>query len=289
VFAAAATPPEDRYASSFGVTVAGALAFLMAALLASALINLWPVVDPPVAATVNPSAAVTEAVHHVTFAWGLFSVRVTRSTALLLLAMNMGAIGGYVHAATSFVSYIGNRQFKASWGWWYALRTTIGAALALMIYVAFRAGFLTTSGSGADAQIDPYGVAAVSALAGLFSKQATDKLEEIFNTAFRTAHEAGDATRGDKLKPGSPIITRLDPEMLPPSTAGQLVVFGSNLVDGARIAFDDAEQPSQYQTPGKLSVDITTDQFPAPRTVQVAVVNPDGERSEPRPLEIRAG
>ena len=139
------------------------------------------IVDPTAAA--GSSSAAAGAVHRVTFAWGLFTVRATRSTALLLLAMIMGAVGGYVHAATSFVSYIGNRQFKASWGWWYALRTTIGAALALMIYLAFRAGLLTTSGSGADAQIDPYGVAAVSALAGLFSKQATDKLEEIFNTA----------------------------------------------------------------------------------------------------------
>jgi hypothetical protein len=53
----------------------------------------------------------------------------------------MGATGGSVHAATSFVPYIGNRQFKASWGWWYALRAFIGASLALLLYVAFRAGF----------------------------------------------------------------------------------------------------------------------------------------------------
>ncbi len=259
----------------------------MAALLASALVNLWPVVDPTATAAGSPVAAAS-AVNRVAFAWGLFTVSATRSTALLLLAMIMGAIGGYVHAATSFVSYIGNRQFKASWGWWYALRTTIGGALALMIYVAFRAGLLTTSGSGADAQIDPYGVAAVSGLAGLFSKQATDKLEEIFNTAFRTAHEAGDATRGDKLKPGAPLITRLDPEVLLPNTAGRLTIFGSNMANGARIALDDTEQPAVADTQGRLYVEITAEQFATPRTVQVTVVNPDGERSKPRPLDVRS-
>ena len=36
-------------------------------------------------------------------------------TRLLLLVMAMGALGSYVHAATSFVSYVGNRSFVESW------------------------------------------------------------------------------------------------------------------------------------------------------------------------------
>ena len=188
-FGAWTTPPEDRYASSFGVVVGGLSFIAFGAMFFSALVNLWPAVD-----LTTSSIHVTR---KVVLGWGIYTAHVTKTTGLLLLALLMGAIGGYVHAATSFVSYIGNRQFKTSWGWWYALRAFIGAALALLVYVAFRAGFLTSASSTGD--IDPYGVAAVSGLAGLFSKQATDKLEEIFNTAFRTSSGIGDDKRADTI------------------------------------------------------------------------------------------
>lgn len=183
----AITPPADRYASTFGVTAGGLLFVLAGALFFSALVKLMPVVEQGSSTSSHP----------VVFAGGLYTAHLTKSTGLLVLALLMGAIGGYIHAATSFVSYIGNREFKASWGWWYGLRAFIGAALALVLYLAFRAGFLTAGSS--TAVVDPYGVAAISALAGLFSKQATDKLEEIFNTAFRTASGVGDSHRRDTL------------------------------------------------------------------------------------------
>jgi len=189
----ALTPPEDRYASTLGVTVGGLLFVLAGALFFSALVKLMPVVEQGGSSTSS---------HPVRFAGGFYTAHLTKSTGLLVLALLMGAIGGYIHAATSFVSYIGNREFKASWGWWYGLRAFIGAALALVLYLAFRAGFLTAGSS--TAVVDPYGVAAISALAGLFSKQATDKLEEIFNTAFRTTSGVGDSHRRDTLS-ASPV------------------------------------------------------------------------------------
>jgi hypothetical protein len=45
--------------------------------------------------------------------------------------------------------------------------------------------------------VTEYGVAAVSALAGMFSKQAADKLEEVFDGVL-ASHK--DATRADKLR-----------------------------------------------------------------------------------------
>jgi hypothetical protein len=43
-----------------------------------------------------------------------------------------------------------------------------------------------------------YGIAAISGLVGLFSKQATDKLREVFDTAFRV-NKGGDSERADNL------------------------------------------------------------------------------------------
>src|SRR5437879_3667123 len=40
-----------------------------------------------------------------------------------------GALGSYIHIATSFVDYAGRRKLTLSWGWWYVLRPFIGAAL----------------------------------------------------------------------------------------------------------------------------------------------------------------
>ena len=78
---------------------------------------------------------------------------VSAETRLLLLVMTMGALGSYVHAATSFVSYVGNRSFIQSWTWWYVLRPFIGVALAVIFYFVVRGGFLS---AGADASDTSY-------------------------------------------------------------------------------------------------------------------------------------
>ncbi len=85
---------------------------------------------------------------------------------MIVLALLMGAIGGYLPSAAAFAAHIGNRDFIASRGWWYLLRVLTGAGLALITYFVLRAGFLTST---AGAQVtDAYGVAALSGIAGLF-------------------------------------------------------------------------------------------------------------------------
>lgn len=116
----------------------------------------------------------------------------------ILLVMSAGVLGSFVHAATSFTGYVGNRQLRQSWLWWYLLRPFIGFSLALIFYVAVRAGFFTAS-DGAE-NVNVFGVVAIGALAGMFSKQATDKLKEMFDTLFKTAEPDN---RADKLQEGS--------------------------------------------------------------------------------------
>ncbi|HVO89818.1 MAG TPA: hypothetical protein VMV45_14850, partial [Casimicrobiaceae bacterium] len=126
---------------------------------------------------------------------------------LILLVLCAGALGSFIHAGTSFVDYIGNRAFVRSWLWWYLLRPFIGAVLALLIYFVIRGGFVTGTGLPAEAAsaasfINPFGIAALAGLSGLFSKQATDKLNEVFSTLFRAAPGEGDTKRADKLQSG---------------------------------------------------------------------------------------
>ena len=104
----------------------------------------------------------------------------TVETSYLLLAAVSGALGSHIHLASSFAEYAGRRALHASWFWWYLLRPVVGSSLALIVYFVVRAGLVTGSTDQAVEAINPHGVAALAALSGLFSKQASEKLRDVF-------------------------------------------------------------------------------------------------------------
>lgn len=110
---------------------------------------------------------------------------------LILLAALAGIVGSFLHAAQSLSSYVGNASFKASWTVWYFLRPWIGGILGLSIYFTFRSGLIAGASTA-----NPYGVMALGLLGGWFSKTTTDKLQEVFETLFKTDE---DDKRKDKL------------------------------------------------------------------------------------------
>ena len=109
---------------------------------------------------------------------------------ILYLVMLAGAAGSFIHSAGSFISFVGDKKLGATWFWWYILRPLIGMGVALVFFIVFRAGLL----SGTNADINPYGLIALSTLAGMFSDRATLKLKELFETLFKPDDE-----RKDKL------------------------------------------------------------------------------------------
>ena len=121
-----------------------------------------------------------------------FAVQITENQGLLILAFFSGISGSFLHAAQSLSSYMGNQDFKASWTPWYLLRPWIGGVLGFAIYFALRAGLV----AGTTA-VNPHGVVALGLLGGWFSKTTTDKLQEVFETLFKTDQ---DSKRKDKLK-----------------------------------------------------------------------------------------
>jgi hypothetical protein len=124
---------------------------------------------------------------------------------LVILALVAGLLGSFMHAGQSLSAYVGNQQLRASWGLWYILRPPIGAVLGLLFYFILRAGLVPAATSTHSDAISPYGVVAFGALAGWFSKRATDKLAEVFETLFRTAKD-GDY-RNPLASDGKPRIT----------------------------------------------------------------------------------
>lgn len=147
------------------------------------------------------SRAVTsgEAVPASLFGWHLHP---TPDLAAFCVVAAASAMGSMVHAVMSFTTYVGNQQFRASWVPWYLLRAPLGISLALVLYAAVRAGFVV-AGPSTSGTTMPW-AAALGGMTGLFAKQASDKLEEIFDTVFRTGPGYGDSTRKDSSHPSSP-------------------------------------------------------------------------------------
>lgn len=169
--------------------VIGSYVILLNLLLLNFLVTVWPSATP-----LDPQKSTP--VFLLLGKW--WPVSIGLETSYLLIVILSGALGSYIHLATSFADYVGNRRLEPSWLWWYILRPFIGMALALVVYFVVRAGLIT----GGDAQsMSASGVAAIAGMCGLFSKQATDKLRDVFETLFRTRTEV---ERADALSERPP-------------------------------------------------------------------------------------
>lgn len=208
---------------------------------------------------------------------------------LILLVIVAGMLGAFVHGSTSLADYIGNDRFSRSWTWFYLLRPVIGMALALVFYFVIRGGFLTTSGGAKD--INPYGIAALAGMVGMFSKQATDKLGEVFGTLFRSAAGQGDDQRDNPLKPKTGLITieKIDPTQVDAGTTGvSIKVTGTNFADTAKVWLDDKPQPTTFESATSLVAKIPDALTAKPATFKLKVVNSDEAESPPVDFKVTA-
>ncbi|MDJ0893721.1 MAG: hypothetical protein QNJ92_01155 [Alphaproteobacteria bacterium] len=151
----------------------GVFMVALAIFLGGALLAIWPL------ATIDDGRTV----------W----LNLTEARAMLI-AMLAGAIGSYIHAATSFTSFAGNRRLVRSWIWWFLLRPAIAAVLAVSVYFLVRSGLLLYGPLGET--MSPFGIAGLCAVVGLFSKQAVDKMKTVSDTALASTP---DEERHDKL------------------------------------------------------------------------------------------
>src|SRR5262249_32341448 len=171
----AVDPPSRLVRTILGIYFCG-----LAALTFYLLVATWPV---PALDNRNGAGFVDFSL----FGWERLSA--PSDLRLFFTVIAAGALGSLIHSLTSFADFAGNRTLNRNWTWWFILRTPIGIAIALMFYFVLRGGLMVPSGRAGDATqlVNPYGIAGASALAGMFSKQATDKLREIFDTLFRTS------------------------------------------------------------------------------------------------------
>ncbi|MGY6022216.1 hypothetical protein [Streptomyces spinosirectus] len=181
------TSVGERYAKTRDIVVLTAVLLVLVVSLAAVLVQTWPppVTAPGAAARERPSGAGLLLWHAV----------LPRDTRLFLVVAAAGGLGSLIHVLRSLYEYVGNRRLRRSWLLMYALEPVVGAVLALVVYCVLRGGLTTTMASSGD--INPYGVAAVAALVGMFSRQTVQKLVTVFDTLLAPAEQSTDRLAGD--------------------------------------------------------------------------------------------
>ena len=209
------------------------------------------------------------------------------ATGLLILIAAMGALGGLVHAMSSFTTFVGNRELLPSWIWWYVLRPFLGALVAVVVYLVFRAR--PGSADFALSSADCLSTAAFAALIGLFAEHATIKLKDIFDTLFTPRNPDPRRDAAGEVTPAK--LEKLDPSTL---TVGQtplppLKVIGTGFLDKSQVKVGDALRPANFVSATELTVSLTADDVKKAQTLSVTVFNKpsDGAASNSLTLTVQ--
>ena len=258
--------PDAKPVSWRGVVVLSLGMLLLILFLAYLLVNVWPCAGSDCEATTVRL-----------FRSDFFTWYPSSETRLILVVLVAGALGSCIHAATSFVDYVGNNKLTWNWVAWYIMRPFIGMSLAVIFYLVIRGGFFASSSQAGNmgSSVNPYGIAAVAGMVGMFSKQATDKLSELFTTLFRTASGSGDEKRAGKLTDPKPTITSLEPlSITAGSPAFTLRVKGTNFVKESKVRFGDSERKTDFKSGTELVASILAEDVATQGDKLVTVQNP---------------
>lgn len=193
---------------------------------------------------------------------------------LLAIVLISGALGSSVFAARAYATFRGLKRYDPDWNWWYIMRLPVGMGLALFLYLVLRGGLFTASVSDSEQVMqtaNPFGFAAMAALAGMFAKEASDKLEEVFQSVFSTSDKPDAVEK-------SPVIIKLEPAKKTVNDKDlALVVIGRNFDRNAEVKIGDKERAVEFKTAGRLEVTLTAEDVSAKAKLPVVVINPDGK------------
>ena len=97
-------------------------------------------------------------------------------------------IGSAVATMLAYLEHASEKKdFEVAYAPWYIARPLMGMLLGLIFYFLLQDGLLAVVvHESSSANLSEVGLAGVGALVGLFSKEAIEKLRELFNTLFST-------------------------------------------------------------------------------------------------------
>ena len=297
--------PPKRYVTRLGAILTAVLLLSMGILVIANIMGAWPAsvpatadvsaVDTPRAVTPaendSPQARIArsdsgDTIRIYSVVRRIDIVGVSWDYRLLLISLWFGALGSLLHAGSSFVSFVGNRQLVASWLPWYIVRPLLGAGLAAVSYVVARAGLATTGGVPL-ADVSHFTVAAAAALVGLFTDRATLKLRDVFDALFprRVGDEHADALGGDEST-AAPRITSLSPPMVSVGTDELAVeIVADHVSDDVTLTVDGEGTEFTRSQSGNLTFMLEAGLRASKGTVEVILRSQAGT-SKPARLVI---
>lgn len=262
------SPVGSEYARTRDIVAAGVVLLALTAALVIVLVQAWPPA-PRVAPDGRTEVPALSATVHLP-GW---SPTVSRETSLFVVVMAAGALGGVVHVLRSFYWYVGNRALRRSWLVMYLLLPFVGALFGLVVYLVLRGGLTSPAGGATD--INPYGMTAIAALVGLFSRETAEKLRTVFGTLLAPAQPGRDQAL-------APRIIAVEPVSGPPGTA--VTIHGSGLAAASGVRFGPARAPVSDVTDTLLRTTV-----PAGAASGCAIVyTPAGSAASPDPFTVES-
>lgn len=103
-----------------------------------------------------------------------------------IVAIFAAGVGSSLSSILAYLRHACERRdFELYYAPWYIARPIMGMLLGLIFYFVLRGGLLATITSGTT-ELDNWAIAAFASLVGMFSKDAIEKLREVFHTLFRS-------------------------------------------------------------------------------------------------------
>lgn len=260
------SPVGSAYARTRDIVAAVLLLLVLTAILVIVLVQAWPPAPQiaPDGRTEIPARSTTVEL----LGW---SPTLSRDTSLFVIVMAAGALGSVVHVLRSFYWYVGNRALRRSWLMMYLLLPFVGALLGLIVYLVLRGG-LTSPATGSS-DINPYGVTAIAALVGLFSRETAEKLRNVFATLFAQAPAGRDQVPTAR-------ITGIEPASGPVGTA--VTLYGTGLDSATSVRFGAAESRISDATDTLIRTAVP----PGATTGRPVVITPTGLVTGPDPFAV---
>jgi hypothetical protein len=191
---------------------------------------------------------------------------------LLLVVLLAGALGGLLHTLRSLYWYVGNRRLVWSWALMYLLLPLIGGMMALVFYLVIRGGFFSPSATVDDTS--PFGFAAWSVLVGIFTREAAEKLKQVFETLLTKAEKGKDHVAA------SPKISNINPSSGSVSGGYPVTITGSGFVPESVVSFGGQVIQKPQVSKDGTTLTVTAPKTDKPGPVPIEVTNPGDQKDK---------
>lgn len=112
---------------------------------------------------------------------------VTRQAILMTCA---AGVGSSIATILGFLEHASEKEdFNPAFAPWFVGRPVMGLLLGLTFFLVIRGGMLGVLPNFDKVSLNPYGLAAIGAMVGLFTKHAVEKLQEVFDVLFQTKND----------------------------------------------------------------------------------------------------